>query len=330
MIVFAIVFGEPYVKSYFDVALPSLLTDRNVPAMVRRGIEVSLVFFTTESSVPLIAERAKTPVPGMELFSSVDVSYLKDKNPANYADRGQWLNDTMRDLMLKVVAHCLKHDQPFIFTAADVFYSNGIIENCYLLHRATAKVVGTFNGRVEPGEDLEDFHRLRQSGDSGYRKAFLKYRTSLWRTWTINSSEAFPDANFGHVILEDGEFVHLFCPNLNPFMGRFTTDDLVFFTDSTQYVDWDSHWRIYLADHNRLVILTNLDAGMSIEIDPPASDPKMISNLRFFEQRRVRRAETLKLMREWEMDTDAFHAAQRKAHYDTEFNMFCFTVPRDD
>jgi hypothetical protein len=275
-----------------------------------------LVFFTTASSVPIIAERAKSPVPGMEHFSTIDVSYLEDKDPANYPDRGQWLNDTLRDLMLKVVAHCVKLDRPFIFTAADVFYSDGIIENCYLLH--------------EPGDDLAGFHRLRQSGKSGYRKAFLKYRTRLWRTWTIASSEEFPDANFGHVLLEDGEFIHLFCPNLNPFLGKFTMDDLVFFTDSTQYVDWDSHWRIYLASRNRLVILTNLDAGMSIEIDPPPSNPKMISNQRYFEQRRVRRAETVRLMREWEMDTDAFLIAQRRGHYDTEFNLFCFTVPRDD
>ena len=74
MIVSAIVFGKPHVDSYFDVALPSLLTDKNVPALVRRGVEVSLVFFTTESSAPIIAERAKTPVPGMEVFSTVDVS----------------------------------------------------------------------------------------------------------------------------------------------------------------------------------------------------------------------------------------------------------------
>lgn len=328
MIVFAIVFGEPYVDAFFETALPSLLTPGNIPALTSRDVEVSLVFFTTESSVPIIAERAKRPMAGMEHFTTIDVSFLRDKDPARYADRGQWQNDTMRDLMMKAVAYCVQADRPFIFANADVLYSNGIVENCYRLHRATSKVAAAFNGRVAPGADLEAFHALRQSGDDGYKKAFLKYRSALWRSWTVASSEDFPDANFGHVILEDGDFVHLFCANPNPFLGKFTTEDLVFFTDSDRYVDWDSRWRIHLAHRNRLVVLTNLDAGMSMEIDPPDSDAKMANHTRVLGQRSQRRGETLRLLEEWNMDTDTFRAEQRRSHYDTDFNMFCFTTRR--
>lgn len=328
MIVFAIVFGEEYIESYFDTALPSLLTPRNIPALVERGVEVSLVFFTTKSSVPIIAERAKSPVPGMELFTSIDISYLEDKNPGNYADLGQWLNDTLRDLMMKVVVHCVKADSCFLFTCADVLYSDGIVANSYRLHRATAKVVATFNGRVDPGDELANFQRILRSGDDGFKKAFLGYRSPLWKSWTVDSSEDFPDANFGHVILEDGEFVHIFCPNINPFVGKFTTEDLVFFTDSDRYVDWDSRWRIHLANNNRLVVLTNLDAGMSIEIDPPGTDAKMVNNTRVLRQKSQRRAETARLLDELGMDVEGYRAEQRKAHYNTEFNMFCFTTRR--
>jgi hypothetical protein len=328
MIVFAIVFGEPYIDSFFQTSLPSLLTPKNVPALTARGVDVSLVFFTTESSVPLIAERAKSPLAGMEHFSSIDVSYLQDKKTTDYADRGQWQNDTLRDLMMKAVAYCVKEDRPFVFANADVLYSNGIIENCYRLHRVSTKVVATFNGRVAPGDDLEGFHRLRQASDDGYKKAFLQYRSPLWQSWTLASSEDFPDANFGHVILEDGDFVHLFCANPNPFLGKFTTEDLVFFTDSDRFVDWDSRWRIHLASRNRLVVLTNLDAGMSMEIDPPDTDAKMANHSRVLGQRNQRRDETLRLLGEWNMDTGAFRAEQRRQHFETDFNMFCFTTRR--
>jgi hypothetical protein len=197
MIVFAIVFGEAYIESFFDTALPSLLTPKNVPALVDRGVEVSLVFFTTESSVPIIAERAQNPVPGMEFFSNVDVSYLEDKDRSDYADKGQWQNDVLRDLMMKAVAYCVKEDRPFIFANADVLYSNGIVENCYRLHRATSKVVGAFNGRVDPGEQTGAFHRLREASDDGYKKAFLKYRSPLWEPGGL-------DAPVDHARLEHG------------------------------------------------------------------------------------------------------------------------------
>jgi hypothetical protein len=330
MIVFVPIFGEKYVEAFFDTALPSLLTSKNIPALVNNGVEVSLVFFTTESSVPIIAERAKSPVPGMELFSFVDISYLADKNPDDYADLGQWLNDTLRDLMMKAVAYCVHADRCFLFACADVLYSNGLVANSHRLHRATNKVVAVFNGRVDPGGDPADFQRILRSGDDGFKKAFLKYRSALWKSWTVESSEDFPDANFGHVILEDGDFVHIFCPNLNPFVGKFTIEDLVFFTDSDRYVDWDSRWRIHLANSKRLVALTNLDAGMSMEIDPPESDAKMVNHNRVLGQKSQRRAETTRLLSEWGMDVGAFKLEQRKAHYHTEFNMFCFTTQRGD
>ena len=156
----------------------------------------------------------------------------------------------------------------------------------------------------------------------------MRYRSPLWKSWTVASSEEFPDANFGHVILEDGDFVHMFCPNLNPFIGKFTTEDLVFYTDSDRYVDWDSRWRTYLANHNRLVVLTNLDAGMSLEIDPPETDAKMMNHTRVLRQKSQRREETIRLLNEWGMDVGAFKAAQREMHYDNAFNMFCFTTRR--
>jgi hypothetical protein len=330
MIVFAIVFGEQYIESFFDTALPSLLTPKNVPALVQRDLDVSLVFFTTESSVPIIAERIKTPAPGMEHFTHVDISYLQDKPMSDYADRGQWQNDTMRDLMMKAVAYCVKADQPFIFANADVLYSNGIVENCYRLHRATSKVVAAFNGRVDPGDELNAFHQIRGSGDNGFKKAFLRYRSPLWRSWTVASSEELPDANFGHIILEDGDFIHLFCANPNPFLGKFTTEDLVFFTDSDRFVDWDSRWRVTLANNHRLVVLTNLDAGMSMEIDPASSDAKMLGHSRVLRQRAQRRSEATRLLDEWGMDVAAYEAELRRAHYDTEFNMFCFTTRGED
>ena len=82
-------FAETYIESFFDTALPSLLTSKNVPAVLMdSGAEVPLIFCTTEFSLPSIAKRAKNPVPGMELFSSVDVSYLRDKDRSNYANQG--------------------------------------------------------------------------------------------------------------------------------------------------------------------------------------------------------------------------------------------------
>jgi hypothetical protein len=67
---------------------------------------------------------------------------------------------------------------------------------------------------------------------------------------------------------------------------------------------------------------------MSIEIDPPADDPKALSNERFLKNRGRRRAESLRLLGEWEMNITAYETAQRRAHFDTDFNMFCFTTRR--
>ena len=65
----------------------------------------------------------------MELFSSVDVSYLRDKDRSNYANQGQWQNDILRVLMMKAAAYCMKENRVFIFANADVPCSNGIVTN---------------------------------------------------------------------------------------------------------------------------------------------------------------------------------------------------------
>jgi hypothetical protein len=80
------VFAETYIESFFDNALPSLLTSKNVPGvLVDSAAEVSLIFRTTKFSLPSMAKRAKNPVPGVELFSSVDVSYLREKDRSTLA-----------------------------------------------------------------------------------------------------------------------------------------------------------------------------------------------------------------------------------------------------
>ena len=77
------------------------------------------------------------------------------------------------------------------------------------------------------------------------------------------------------------------------------------------------------------MVMTNLDAGMSMEINPPGTDAKMFNLTRVLGQRAKQREETLRLLEEWWMATATLEADQHRAHCDTKFNMFCSTTQRD-
>ncbi|MDE0810925.1 MAG: hypothetical protein OSB69_16620, partial [Alphaproteobacteria bacterium] len=88
------------------------------------------------------------------------------------------------------------------------------------------------------------------------------------------------------------------------------------FTEFDWFLDWASSWRIYLANNHRLMVMTNLDAGMSMEINPPGTDAKMFNLIRVVGQRAQRRGETLRLLDEWWMDNATFEADQHRAYCD--------------
>src|SRR5262249_2812027 len=143
------------------------------------------------------------------------------------------------------------------------------------LHRLTGKVVSIFNGRVSLDDsDPEAFRDVLSdalSRPQGVLELFNSNMIDQWRARSTDNPDVIPVDQSGSLLYKDGDMTYIFSGAPNPFMGTFTEADLVYFA-STRFTVWDHDWQDRLFDMRRLLVQTNLDRGMSIEIESLARD----------------------------------------------------------
>ncbi len=281
MIVFTIMFGEPYIRLGAAFCLPSLLAQGNLPSL--REEKPELHIFTIARDVRLV-ETLVVENPEVAAFfeGRVRVSSLDDAAANLELPRHKF--ELTGNLLCHIVNMCLKKDRSFMFAPPDTVYSNGAIDACWQLHRMTGKVVSIFSGRVVPKADEPPFSPAMMpqwTRPHGVRDYFFSNMHGPWHKLMTTNPDVIPHpTRTGHLIYRRDRFSFIFS-RPNPVMGRFTQRDLMFFAGGGTLRQWDHEWQDRLLAEGRLQVLTNLDLGMSIELEdgvymPDESAPPLL------------------------------------------------------
>ena len=167
---------------------------------------------------------------------------------------------------------CVDRNEVFVHLVPDLVYSPGVLSTCYKLHALTGRVVATFNARCAPKEDepaLSD-DEMMEAGTSTREmlRFFLKHRTYYWHDNETSDIRAIPGNLKGYLLYTDPGRVIIFTNNPNPMLGKFQRSDITAFANKASLNNWDNDWKDQLVVQNRLLVQSNLDAGMSIEDAP--------------------------------------------------------------
>jgi hypothetical protein len=325
MIVMPIAFGRPYIDSFFDRCLPSLMTPNNFPAIT--GDPLTLFFCTTESSVPYLRQRIRTSEYRDIFGGRVNIHFIPFE-PVDTDDALERVNKQRKvtySLLIHGIKFCLARDESFVTPAPDGIYSDGIIESNWELHRLTGKVVSNFVARVEDAPGGSDFYREMIQRPSGVKDYFFGHPEERWFDHVTNDPDQLPGETVGFQILNGRRAVHIFS-NPSPFMGKFQPEDLFKFLEVGTYGAWDHEWLTFLVEKGRALVQTNLDLGMVIEpwSDGQGEDPA----------RKTRGVERdIKERREHFLgkDADAFDVMgeMKKQRFGNPLNQFCFSTILD-
>jgi hypothetical protein len=140
-----------------------------------------------------------------------------------------------------------------------------------------------------------------------------------WRSWTSKDPDSIAGPERGHMIYRADDRIYIFCSHPNPVLGKFTKDDLFFFTSSKGVASWDHGWRDHLFQEGRLFVQTNIDLGMSIE---PESRAKQRKSQEWKERRLSLDSLSVKLIEKYcSEDVELL----RRNKFADRLSHFCFT-----
>ena len=275
MIVFAIAHGESYIRKLADFCLPSLLAPGNLPCLSDEKPELAI--FTVDTDVGLVTKLLNKPEIAASFGDRRQVFAVKVLADSSTEQLPKFKAAVTRHLLRDAVDYCLKKDRSFLFAVPDLVFSNGAIKTSWQLHRMTGKMVSIFNGRVQSKVDEPPFSPAlmpKLTREQGVRDFFFSNMVADWHNWTTTDPDVIPDPTLpGHLILKSDHHSFVFS-RPNPVIGRFTQRDLMFFTDERVSLwHWDHDWQDALLREGRLQVQTNLDLGMSIELEDGAYGP---------------------------------------------------------
>lgn len=267
MIVFSIAFGKPYIDKLFDRCLPSLFSESRPPRLENK--KISFFFFTLVSSAEYLKSRAANSRFSREFggIAIVPADIRSVDNLPVSAD-SEPPRQTAGTLLQAAIQTCIKMDEVFVHAVPDLVYTPHAIETAHNLHKLTGKVVAIFNGRVKPtnGVNFTTETLLRAgSSEKSCVDFFFRHMNPWWQANTTTSLDRIAGTDAGHLAVNAEASRMIFCAAPNPFLGTFLPSDLPVFSHVNGMSCWDQSWRKQLIYTNRLLVQTNLDAGMSIE-----------------------------------------------------------------
>lgn len=270
MIVFTIAYGEDYIKRFFNRCLVSLATPANLPAVADQNLELCVL--TLKSDIPMVRDYLASPLVKQLFGDRVAMIAQSERIDPAVQHLVSVSQARMLNFMIQIITRCLKKGRPFLYAATDLLYADGSVKNAYALHRLTGKTVAMFNGRVGratgPIEDAELLSLLKKP--HALQEFFFANLNSDWQACRTSDVDTIPGTTQGNLIYEGEGQRYVFCDGPNPVLGMFTHDDLLSFARGRGLQSWDLEWGAQLNAAQRLVILTDLNQGMSIE---PENDP---------------------------------------------------------
>ena len=274
LILFTIAYGERYIRRFFDFCLPSLLTPGNLPSI--RNESPELWVLTLTSDLPLVSQLLASPQVKSVFGDRAEGMGLNIDLASDAARMPDFSTALMSNFLCRLIDICLKKDKSFFLAPPDLIYSDNVISTCWPLHRLTGKVVAIFNGRISPSDGAPPLtaDQISQvtARPHGIRELFFSNMASYWRDWTTTDPDLIPEhAATGHLVFETAAHTSVFCGNPNPTIGKFTQRDLIYFSTGVGIGAWDHAWLDSLFQEGRLLLQTNLDLCMSIEIDDRSS-----------------------------------------------------------
>lgn len=284
IVFFVIAYGEDHIRLFFERSLPSLLTAGNLPAVAH--LKPELLFCTRKEDFPLISRMgglkglneifgdrivlAGVP-PGMAEFQP-DLADSEDTNAIKLGHHRRLLSHFF---LCRAASVCVKRNATFVHLSPDFVYADSTVANAWTIHRLTGKTISVFNGRVGINMDeSQDFDQSLQEAITqpyGILKFFGRNMIKQWHHWSTSDPDTIPTDDPGILLYKSGEMTHIFSSAPNPLMGKFTKEDIVYFS-ANRFTVWDHDWQDMLFDQRRLFVQTNLDLGMSIEIESLSRD----------------------------------------------------------
>lgn len=267
MIVLTLAYGAPFIKKFFERCLPSLLSPGNLPFIRDESPELCLM--TLHEDLEIINQYLSQSQITDTFSNRIHILPLGLSRTSDVAITSEFKSIVTTNLLCRAADLCLKRDKSFFMAVPDLIYSDDTIKICWPLHRLSGKVVAIFNGRVCPklGRDVFTSEELPKPGNGAHsmRDFFFQWMNDDWRRLTTTNPDVIPGNDIGRIIFQDSIGTHIFFRNPNPTLGKFTTDDLFFFSLGHTIGSWDRTWLSTLMKTNRVIVQTNIDACMSIE-----------------------------------------------------------------
>ena len=264
MIIFTIAFGEAYIKSFFELCLPSLVgPDRPLKL---NGEKVSLRIVTLARDAESVSKYANSPA--VRYFSTLGPIHVDSVSVGTEAG-AEDPQVISASLLLHAMTKCIEAQEVFVHAVPDVVYAAGLIDTCYELHCLTGRVIGLFNGRVgrspdEPAFTPETLLNVSKS-PRDMVDFFFDHMHATWRENVTTNPKEIKGTDRGHVVFQSDRRRVIFFPTPNPFLGKFTPADLIPFSGRQGFSAWDHAWTDILIAKDRLLVQTDLDAGFGLE-----------------------------------------------------------------
>jgi len=176
----------------------------------------------------------------------------------------QWFKRMRQAYLLSyVIAYCLKNDRLAFNLVPDLIYSRGSLINAFRLFNYTKKCISFCNARLSPRvSELSDDEIISQEP----KVLLFRFISADWLDARQNNLSSYAGTKF-NFFMKYPEYFLLTPLGPNPMMVKFREEDLGMFLRNRTYAIWDDQWQEFLRKSNRLVVQTNLDLGMSVEID---------------------------------------------------------------
>ena len=265
MIFITMMFGEKYINSYFDNALYSICMQKNFEKINKENDSVFLILTTSESErfvregmrrLGDWASKCKFEVRSFNVGEQDDVYFKR----------------TLPLVMLRyAITYCLNSNKEFFLLCPDTVYSSNVLEYSVDQYKLTGKIVSIFNGKSTL--KFSDTKEIRNSLSK--RRGIVDLYINNW-TDHVNllvMEEANPENIIidDHATIQKENYISIYTSNPNPTYGKFEMQDLLFFEKAQTFEAWDHFWKDRLAEQHRLFVQTNLELGMSLELEDSTS-----------------------------------------------------------
>lgn len=258
MIIFSVAYGEAYISQLCNRCLPSLLSKHGMDVA---GEPIRLAIFTLKKDFNFLVVNlsASETLQKFVAANRVDIASIEEpQTPGGM---------TSAAMLVQGIYHCIDRNESWVHAVPDLVYSSTALETCWALHKVTGKVVAMFNGRLKALQSddtpFTDEAYLRSADDMP--RFFFKNMIDAWHAYRVTTLDALNGAQPGRLVVDAPSARLVFETAVNPFVGRFEPEDMFAFQPPDNFGAWDHAWKDTLERQNRLVVLTNLDLGMSIE-----------------------------------------------------------------